>query len=339
MKKYKAAVVGCGRIGVTMEADPKRIKPATHAGAYHMDPSTELAAIVDPNPSQLENAKKLFPNAAGFSSVEEMLKAVKPDIVSISTPPINHRPSVELCATAGVKAIVCEKPIAENQDDALAIIGACRKSGSLLFINHMRRYDPLLNKIRKEIQDGLIGEISHANAYYTAGLFNTATHLVDLLRFFLGHAEWVTAFPETRYSHPAGDLNLNALVYFEKNVTATLQASEVKNYSIFEVKIFGSKGTMTIDRFGFSVEKMPVRDCVDFAGYKELDVDHRTREGNSRSLMDSMARHVVNCLEQRETVRSRGEDGLAALEILLALKRSSENNGERVDLEKLEVNV
>lgn len=339
MKKYRAAVIGCGRIGLTMEADPKRIKPATHAGAYRMDPSTELSALVDPAAPQLENAKKLFPGVPGFSNAEEMLSQIRPDIVSIATPAAQHRPMVELCAQSGVKAIVCEKPIAENQEDALAIISACRKSGSLLFINHTRRFDPLLNKIRKEIQDGLIGDVTHANAYYTAGLFNTATHLVDLLRFFLGEAEWVTAFPEKRYSHPAGDLNLNALVFLEKNVTVSLQASEVKDYSIFELKIFGRKGAVTIDRFGFSVEKMPVRDCVDFAGYREMDVDHRTREGISRSLMDSMARHVVDCLVKREAIRSRGEDGLAALEILLALKKSAESNGQRVDLEKLEVSA
>src|SRR5258706_686841 len=139
MKKYKAAVVGCGRIGVAMEADPKRILPATHAGAFRASGETTLTAFVDPDPKQLKYAADLFPETRGFDDCKEMLQTIRPDIVSVSTPPSTHRKMVELCASFKVPAIICEKPIAETEVEAKKIIAACRKSGSLLFINHMRR--------------------------------------------------------------------------------------------------------------------------------------------------------------------------------------------------------
>ena len=96
--QYRAAVVGCGRIGVTMEEDPKRILPATHAGAYRGCPRTELAAVVDVEIDRVTRAQRLFAGIQGFTSVEQMLDVIRPDIVSVATPAESHRETVEACA-------------------------------------------------------------------------------------------------------------------------------------------------------------------------------------------------------------------------------------------------
>ncbi|MFZ1060127.1 MAG: hypothetical protein WAP47_13145, partial [Candidatus Rokuibacteriota bacterium] len=75
--RYRAAVVGCGRIGVTMEEDPRRVRPATHAGAYRACPDTELAALVDVEGERLAHAQRVFGGVRGFAAVEEMLDAVR----------------------------------------------------------------------------------------------------------------------------------------------------------------------------------------------------------------------------------------------------------------------
>ena len=48
--------------------------------------------------------------------------------------------------------------------------------------------------------------------------------------------------------------------------------------------------------------------------------------------MAGLAEHVVTCLDRREEPVSRGEDGLAALEVLLAIKASAGAGGSRVVL-------
>ncbi len=330
MKEFKAAVIGCGRIGAAMEADRKRILPATHAGAFRACRGARLAALVDPDPATLERARKLFPGVPVFSDPGTMLEEIRPDIVSVATPPATHAPLVKLCASSRVPAVVCEKPIASTVQEGKEMIAACRRAGSLLFINHTRRFDPLLHRARVEVAKGKIGEVLFASAYYTAGLFNTGTHLVDLLRSFLGDVASVTGVREPRTSVPKGDIAINGWLAFRSGVPASLHHLEVKDYSIFEVRLYGRKGLLTVDRFGFTVESTPVRDCIDFAGYKELDVDGRVRRGGSRSLMGPLADHVVACLRGREKPFSRGEDGLEALRVLLALEKSAEKGGARI---------
>lgn len=319
-----------------MELDPKRVKPATHAGAFRMNESTELCAFVDIDPSKLRLASETFPGVPTYTEIERMLDECRPDIVSVSTPPENHYSAVIQCAEKGVKAIICEKPIACTIREAKEMVDFCKKRGCLLFVNHTRRFDPLLNRVRDEIRGGVIGEMMQGTAYYTAGLFNTGTHLVDLLRMFLGEVSWVSSYREDRASSLPGDMNVNGWLMFESGVPVAIQALDVKDYSIFELRFLGRRGMVTVDRFGFSVEYTPIRNCIDFANYKEPDVDSRKREGGSRSFMKYLVQHVVDCLEGKSIPISTGEDGMKALQVLIALKKSAEMDGKRVGIKELE---
>jgi predicted dehydrogenase len=332
LRCYRAAVVGCGRIGVTMEEDPKRILPATHAGAYRACQRTELAAVVDVDADRVNRAQRLFAGVPGFKGVAQMLDFIRPDIVSIATPAESHREVVEACARCGVRAVICEKPIALSAGDGQRMIEACANAGTLFVINHTRRFDPILRRLRDEIAAGKLGEITQATMYYTAGVFNTGTHAVDLLRFFLGEVAWVMAIENPGPSHPAGDFSVDALMGFTSGARAVLQVQEVKDYAIFTLHIHGRSGAAVIDRFGFEVERVYVRDCAEFGGYKELDVRNPCWEGGSRSFMTALVDHVVACLDLREKPVSTGEDGLAALKVLLALKESSEAGGRRIEM-------
>jgi hypothetical protein len=84
------------------------------------------------------------------------------DIVSVCTPPETHKKIV--CDIAPfVKAIYCEKPIALTLEDADAMIKCCHYHGTILQINHQRRF--INPKVR-----------------FSRGVLNTGTHLFDLLR-------------------------------------------------------------------------------------------------------------------------------------------------------------
>lgn len=332
MSRYRAAVVGAGRMGVLSEADPKRKKPATHAGAYAANADTELCALVDPSESQLAAARQLLPDVPGFADLETMLAEAAPDIVSVATTQEHHRSIVETCAAHGVKAIVCEKPIAETIEDGRAMIAACRTSGSLLFVNHMRRFDPLTSETRDAVRGGALGEILQGNAQYVAGIFTSGTHLIDQLRYFLGDVRWVSAVFEERFAPPPGDWNVNGIVMFEGDVPVTIQALDVAAYNAFDVRLFGRRGKLLIDRLGLRVTETPLRECVDYSGFMELDTENERSRGDSRSFWSSIVDHVLACLEGRDENRSSGEDGLAALQGVVALKKSAEAGGARVAL-------
>jgi predicted dehydrogenase len=328
---YRAAVIGCGQIGLKWEQpEAPQPKPATHAGAFARHPRVELVAVADLKPEALALARSLFPGVATFTDYREMLGAVRPDIVAVATPEEAHPEAVEACARLGVRAIVCEKPIARAVEDARRMIDVCARAGALLFVNHSRRFDSTVRGVRDELAAGAIGQVVQATCYYTNGLFNTGAHLVDLLRFLLGDVRWVLGAPNDRGAVPRGDVAVDALVEFASGARAALQCLDVRDYSVFDVHLYGRGGALALTRFGYEVERTRLTPRADVAGLLELDLDGRTREGCARSFMESMAAHVVDCLDGRDRPVSRGEDGLAALETLHALRESASRGGVRM---------
>ena len=57
-KKIPVAIIGAGRIGMLLEKDPKRVKPATHFGMWLNNRKANLVAICDRDKKKLKFAKK-----------------------------------------------------------------------------------------------------------------------------------------------------------------------------------------------------------------------------------------------------------------------------------------
>ena len=185
-KKYKAALIGCGKIGAEIGNYSKNVQPATHAAAHQGHPLVSLVALVDTDRKRLKVVQGYFPGIPVFDSASEMFKKIKPDIVSIATQADSHCQLVKLAAKARTKAIICEKPISTSLKEAKEMIKTCRRNKSLLFINHPRRFDPLLKKWQRKINQGILGNLLQGSCYYYNGLFNSGTHIIDFLRFLIG---------------------------------------------------------------------------------------------------------------------------------------------------------
>lgn len=327
---YRAVVVGCGRVGLAWERpEEPQPKPATHAGAFGRHPRVELAAVADLKPEALALARGLFPGVATFTDYRELLADVRPEIVAVATHEDAHLEIVEACAGLGVRAVVCEKPIARAVEDARRMIDVCARAGVLLFVNHTRRFDPAVRRVRDELAAGAIGQVVQATCYYTNGLFNTGTHLVDLLRFLLdSDVRWVLAVGNAQGAVPRGDVGVDALIEFASGARAALQCLDRDDYRIFDVHLYGRAGTLALTRSSYQVAWTRLTPPP-----RELDFDGQTRKGCARSFMESMAAHVVDCLDGRDRPISRGEDGLAALETLHALRVSASRGGVRLDLQ------
>jgi len=326
-KKYKAAVIGCGKIGVEIGNYRKDVRPATHAEAYKTHPKIELVGLADIDEKRLKIAAKYFPGVPLFKSAESLFKKIKPDIVSITTPADSHSQLVQLAAKYKTKAIICEKPISNSLKEAEKMIKVCRNNKSLLFINHQRRLDPLIRKWRDKIKNGLIGDILQASCYYYNGLLNNGTHCIDLLRFFLGEIEWVQGVTNLKTSNSKNDENIDALIGFKNNIRATMQSLS-KNYGFFSFYFYGTAGRLAIKNLGYEIEYRKLTKNKYYKNFYQLSTPIK-QEGKTRSFLESTVNHVINCLEGQARPTSTGEDGLATLKILLALRKSAKNNAKQ----------
>ncbi len=112
--KLKAAIVGLGRIAHLLENDKKREKPCTHAGTYLAFPEDiSICAGMDCDETKKKAFIKRVPEAKFYSSLEKMVLAEKPDILSIATPENTHLQIIKTLSTLTYhpRLIWLEKPV------------------------------------------------------------------------------------------------------------------------------------------------------------------------------------------------------------------------------------
>lgn len=177
MTEYRAAVIGCGRMA-----------------RGHMMAYKELGIPIVAGADISEEALQAFAEETGaeglFTDHRKMLAEVKPELVSVVTHDALHSEMVVAAAEAGVKGIVCEKPMALTLAEADAMLAACQASGSHLTVSHQRYYMPQYARARTLIADGAIGRISSAEASLKAGcLMTDGTHTIHMLLALLGEPE------------------------------------------------------------------------------------------------------------------------------------------------------
>ncbi len=98
------AIIGLGRIGSLLETDPLREKPCTHAGAIVDNPHCRLVGGYDLDPERRIQFSETWKVPTDFSSAEEMLETLHPEILCIATHPDSHAYYVELAAQKNVKS-------------------------------------------------------------------------------------------------------------------------------------------------------------------------------------------------------------------------------------------
>ncbi|MBT3297541.1 Gfo/Idh/MocA family oxidoreductase [archaeon] len=330
--KFKAAVIGCGRIGCGFDEDPKRKQVSTHAGAYFFNSNIDLVALSDVNEDFLKKYSQRFSVPNTYTNYKDMLEIEKPDIISICTWNETHHEIVKVAVENGVKAIFCEKPISNSLDNAKGMINFCQERGVILMIDHQRRFDYTHQNIKNFIKEGKLGRIQQASFYYTAGIANTGSHMFDLLRFFFGDVGWIQAHKSNNFSPNEKDPNFDGLIKFKNGVLCTIQACDVKNYLIFDLDIFGTKGKISLSKAGFKVEYNEIIESDLFSGYKELSQTNCPIKEKSRDFMVDAVKHLVDCIINKQKPICSGEDGLASLELICAFKESAEQKGKMISL-------
>lgn len=168
-----------------------------HATGFRGVEDCDLVACAD----IVEENAKAFAGTFGildagvYLDYREMLAREQLDVVSICTWMSLHERMVLDCVKVGVKAIHCEKPMADTFGGARRMAQAAQEAGVQLTFNHQRRYGAPYVMAKKLLDDGEIGGIFRFECEF-GNIYDTGTHFIDMLSFFMGDgvpAKWVLA--------------------------------------------------------------------------------------------------------------------------------------------------
>jgi len=187
MKKYRAALIGCSRMGAFIDNEVAGVEsivlPYSHAAGYEACERTDLVACSDIREDVMEQVGLRYgvPKDAQYADYKELIDKEEPDIVSVATQPEQRAEIVVYAADHGVKAIYAEKAMAASMADADAMVEACERNGVRFNLGANRRYDTGFDKMKEVIDGGELGALQSLFSYATGSLFNGASHHFDLL--------------------------------------------------------------------------------------------------------------------------------------------------------------
>jgi predicted dehydrogenase len=172
-----------------------------------MPARVELTVVADPDQALARDAQARWEIGRVSRSWSEVVEAEDVDIACVALPNHEHRAAVEALVGAG-KHVLCEKPLAPTVSDALAIVTAAQRAGTVHGVGFNLRRAPAVAAIRAAVSRGLIGEPRQFSARYftdyaasadvpftwryarsTAGsgaLGDVGSHVIDLGRYLVG---------------------------------------------------------------------------------------------------------------------------------------------------------
>jgi len=307
--RYRLGVVGCGLIA------------KEHLDAAARIPALHLEAIADVDARSLLGIGSSFGVASRYTDFEEMFAKKKLDAVLVSVWPKLHAPVTVAAAQSGVRAILCEKPMASDLGGAKAMLDAVGKSGSILVIGHQHRFNPHLGLARDLLQNGAVGAIERVSARCPSSLINNGSHVIDAIFFMLGDPEvdWVEAKIERARGlsnrGQAVEERCRGSIHFREGIVADIEMGEDIAQPV-RWTFAGQDGSLEVelDRVSFLPKG------------KRSRVLRRVRV---RSMEDQLAA-LVDCLDNpARTHPGAAERGYAAMEVLIGLLESA-RVGERV---------
>lgn len=344
-RKVGVGVIGCGVIAKN-----------AHLKFYKKNPCVRLVAVADKIEQRAKQAAQEFQVDAYYADYRKLLKREDIEAVSICTPHPTHAEISIEAARAG-KHILCEKPLAISTKQADEMVEAANKANVKLMVGYQTRFSPVLQRVKKLIEEGVIGKIyeiskiggarqwkSDADWFYSkeAGggvLLDWGTYTAYMFTWLIGKVKSVYALSDTYIKERKSTDRPGQMVRMEVEDTASMLL-RFRNGAmglIYEswsspirhdhIEIIGSEGCIMIRsmdaHFPIAVYTMKktLPDYLEGWNYLLLPEMHSFNNG-----YEARINHFVKCILQNKEPLVTGRDGREAVEILEAAYRSVKAN-------------
>lgn len=325
MTTVRWGVLGCGFIA------GQAIAPALQ----DLDGAT-LHSALSRDQDKADSFCAPYAGAVGYADRDRFLADPDLDAVYVATPNFRHAQDVIACAEAG-KHVLCDKPLADDAQQAAAMVAACAGAGVKLGVGFQLRFHPAHREMAQRIAEGDLGILSHAmasmcfrypdgpsewrkNLHQAGGGWATndlGSHLVDLLISLLGSVHQVQAVLSHKVYGYAGEDLASALLEFDNGVVATWVCSTGTNAPASQLAVFGSGGYLQAEG---TLGLVPGGTLTAGEGLQAQTLDYA---------FDHPTLYHAELSAFSEAVRNGGrypvpgEDGLAVASVLDAVRRSA----------------
>ncbi len=292
-------------------------------------------------------------DAEFFADYQELCRRPDVEFVDICAFP-DSRLAMTKEAVANGKHVLVQKPISLTLDEAQQMIDLARNADLRLGVVSQHRFDDCSLFLRKAIADGRLGTIIQADgyvkwhrpqAYYDrpgkgtwaveggGALINQGIHTADVLLYLAGpvrelFANWQLAVDHQMESEDV----VNAVITYASGATGVIQASTAIHPGYPErLEIHGTKGSAIIEGDHLTTWDVEGDDGSDAPLATQVDSGASDPMAISLEPIKRQFRDFGGAITNHRQPLCAGEDGYAALELVLSVYKSA-REGRKITL-------
>jgi len=315
--RYRAAVIGCGFRG------------RAHIRAYEGMEEAEVVACCDIAAARREEVAAEL-GITAFADADQMLKAEKPDIVHIATPPDARVGVMTSVSDMGVPLCTVEKPIATGVRDWRELVALEARSKTRFAVCHQFRWHEHLVKCREALASGKLGAVLFLDFSAGMNISGQGTHILNYGMSLNGESPTVqvfgsaSGFSEKDSVHPAPDNTVGYLTFangvralWSNGGTAPRVAEPEVEWKHVRVAAYAEKGRVLWEEFGRWEIVSPKG--VETGSYGDMD----TWTANNVKAQAAFHMAMIGWLEQGATAGTNLKQSLHEWQTVLALYASA----------------
>jgi predicted dehydrogenase len=331
-------IIGCGYWG------PNLIR-----NFFNLD-EVKVKICSDLLEERLNHMKRIYPTTEVSKNYKDIINDSEIDAVVVATPVSTHFRFAEEALNAG-KHVFCEKPLTNKVDDGVKLVKLAERKGLTLLVGHTFVYTAAVNKIKKLIDSGELGEIYYlASSRLNLGLFqkdinviwDLAPHDISIMNYILGSAPIAVSSSGFSYIRSGiEDVGFLTLRY-PNSIVANIHVSWLNPNKIRTTTVVGSKKMLVYDDIS-SLEKIRIYDKgVDviphYDTFGEFHLSYRYGDIDIPKLEDTEplkveCQHFVDCINKKAVPRSSGRDGLEVMLVLDSADKSMRQGNKEIKIE------
>ena len=319
----RVGVIGVGSLG------------QHHARVYASLPDCVLAGVVDADPARAKEIARKN-NCPAFGEAKELLGKV--DAVSVAVPTAHHFSVGKPFLEAGVHCLI-EKPLSTDLAEADAMISAAARSGAILQVGHIERFNPAILALKSHRSEPLFIEADRLGPYSPRNtdidvVLELMIHDLDIVLAMVGRkVERVDAIglPVLSRTEDIADVRLQ----FEGGCVANLKASRVTMEKQRKIRIFTRDAYLSVDYLAKKVKVQRLKEGADpsqagsMLGVSRMITTETLKIRDEEQLKLELESFV-------ETVRGKGrpvvsgQDGRDAVALGLEIRRQMAEHRRKV---------
>ena len=334
---FNVAVVGCGYWGPNLIRNFKSL------------PNCVVKKVCDPNSERLGHMHRLYPELQPVTRFDDVVNDKSIDAVAIATPVALHYDLARRCLLAGKHTFI-EKPMASSAEQCMELIEIAKRKDLTLMVGHTFLYSSAVRRIKEIVDSGEIGDILYISARrLNLGLFqkdinvfwDLAPHDISIILYIMNEVPLgINCHGKAHFTAGIEDVT-TLILNFSNGGYATIHSSWIDPNKVREMTFVGSKKMIVYDD-NAPLEKIKIYDkrvqapphyetFADFY-YSYHYGDIHTPYLQQVEPLKVECQHFLDCIKDKSSPLSCGENGLQVVRILEAAAQSIGNGGGRVEL-------